>query len=75
MLCPQPQDAIVVADQAWVCARAFIGPGVTVGQGAVVGACGVAMRDVSPWTVVAGNPAVEISRRRVREETQEDARP
>jgi putative colanic acid biosynthesis acetyltransferase WcaF len=42
---------------AWICAGAFIGPGVTVGDGAVVGARAVVVKDVAPWTVVAGNPA------------------
>lgn len=48
---------IAIGADAWICARAFIGPGVNVGNGAVVGACAVAMRDVPPWVVVAGNPA------------------
>ncbi len=48
---------ICIEDQAWVCARAFISPGVTVARGAVVGACSVATRDVAAWTIVAGNPA------------------
>jgi putative colanic acid biosynthesis acetyltransferase WcaF len=48
---------VQIEDQAWVCARAFIGPGVTVGEGAVVGACSVVTRDVPDWTVVCGNPA------------------
>lgn len=56
---------IVIASQAWVAARAFVGPGVTVGEGAVVGACAVVMKDVEPWTVVAGNPAKFIKRREI----------
>jgi putative colanic acid biosynthesis acetyltransferase WcaF len=54
---------IEIADQAWVCARAFVSPGVTIAKGAVVGACSVVTRDVKPWTVVAGNPAVQIKER------------
>jgi putative colanic acid biosynthesis acetyltransferase WcaF len=54
---------IEIADQAWVCARAFVAPGVTIGTGAVVGACSVVTKDVKPWAVVAGNPAVEIKQR------------
>jgi len=54
---------IVIGDNAWVCARAFIGPGVTIGEGAVVAACAVVTKDVEPWTVVWGNPAQFIKRR------------
>jgi len=54
---------IVVASQAWVCARAFISPGVTIGEGGVVGAQSVVTRDVTEWTVVAGSPARAIKRR------------
>jgi putative colanic acid biosynthesis acetyltransferase WcaF len=56
---------IAIENGAWVCARAFIGPGVRVGQGAVVGACAVVTKDVEPWTVVAGNPAVFKKHRRI----------
>ena len=48
---------IVVADGAWVCADAFVGPGVSVGAYAIVGARSVALSDVDPWTIVIGNPA------------------
>jgi putative colanic acid biosynthesis acetyltransferase WcaF len=54
---------ISVADQAWVCAGAFVAPGVAVGEGAVVGARAVVTRDVEPWTIVAGNPAKYLRRR------------
>jgi putative colanic acid biosynthesis acetyltransferase WcaF len=54
---------IEVKDDAWICARAFVGPGVTVGEGAVVGAAAVAMKNVEAWTVVAGNPAQKIGKR------------
>ncbi len=48
---------VVLKDDCWICARAFVGPGVTIGEGAIVGAVAVAMRDVPDWTIVAGNPA------------------
>lgn len=48
---------ISIGNDAWVCADAFIGPGVVVGDGAIVGARAVAMKDIPPNTIVAGNPA------------------
>jgi putative colanic acid biosynthesis acetyltransferase WcaF len=63
---PLLKPPIAIQDQAWVCADAFVGPGVTVGQGAVVGARAVVIRDVSPWTVVAGNPAKVVKQRELK---------
>lgn len=54
---------VVIGTDAWICARAFVGPGVTVGEGAVVGAASVVMRDVAAWTIVMGNPAVFVKQR------------
>lgn len=54
---------ITIGEQAWVCARAFVGPGITISTGAVVGACAVVTRDVTAWSVVAGNPAVLLKPR------------
>jgi len=48
---------------SWVCAGAFVHPGVTLGEGAVAGARSVVTRDVAPWAVVAGNPAVFVKKR------------
>jgi putative colanic acid biosynthesis acetyltransferase WcaF len=42
---------------SWVCAGAFVHPGVTIGEGAVVAARSVVVKDVAPWAVVGGNPA------------------
>jgi putative colanic acid biosynthesis acetyltransferase WcaF len=58
---------IDLGDDAWVCADAFIGPGTSVGPGAVVGARAVAMKDVEPWAIVAGNPARFIRKRELGE--------
>lgn len=60
---PLIRAAITVSDCAWVCADAFIGPGVTIGEGAVVAARTVCVRDVASWEVVAGNPARVIRTR------------
>lgn len=48
---------ITIGRGAWVAADAFVGPGVTVGERAVIGARASVFRDVEPWTVVSGNPA------------------
>ncbi len=60
---PLLKPPIVIHDQAWICADAFVGPGVTVGQGAIVGARAVVIKNVVPWSIVAGNPAKLIKRR------------
>lgn len=57
---------IMVGARAWVAAEAFVGPGVTIGDGAVLGARGCAFRDLAPWTVYAGNPARPIKTRQLR---------
>jgi putative colanic acid biosynthesis acetyltransferase WcaF len=54
---------ITIGEDAFVAARAFIMPGVTVGARAVVGACAVVTKDVAPSVIVAGNPAVQIKTR------------
>ncbi len=59
----QTFSPILVEDQVWIAADAFIGPSVRIGQGAVVGARASVFRDVEAWTVVGGNPARFIKRR------------
>ena len=39
--------------------------GVTIGEGAIVGARAVAMKDVRPWSIVIGNPARETKKREI----------
>lgn len=60
---PLLKPPVRIEDGAWICTQAFVGPGVTIGQFAVVGACAVAIHDVDAWTVCAGNPAQKIGMR------------
>jgi len=62
---PLISSPITIAPHAWVCAEAFIGPGVEIGEGAIVAARGVVIRSVAPWKIVGGNPAREIGERRI----------
>jgi len=54
---------IEIGKHAWVTADVFIGPGVTVGEGAVVGVRSSVHKDIEPWTVVIGNPARFLKQR------------
>ena len=54
---PLIRPPVTIGADAWIAAEAFVGPGVTVGAGAILGARAVAMRDIPPATIHAGNPA------------------
>ena len=54
---------IQIGTQAWICADAFIGPKVTIGENSVVGAASVVVKDVPPREVHAGNPAKFVKKR------------
>ena len=58
--------SIHIEDQVWICAGVYVGPGLTIKQGSVVGARAVVVKDVEPWTVVAGNPAGFIKKRELK---------
>lgn len=58
---------IVVEANAFIGARAFILPGVSVGERAIVGACSLVSRDVPAGAKVAGNPARILGQRQVHE--------
>jgi putative colanic acid biosynthesis acetyltransferase WcaF len=57
---------IVVEDQAWVAARAFVHPGLRIGRGAIVGAGSVLTASADPCGIYAGNPARLIGERAPR---------
>src|SRR5438445_5267700 len=55
--------AMNIGAYSWICARASVAPGANVGEGAVLGLGSVATRDLEPWTVYAGVPAVRVKER------------
>lgn len=56
---------IIIKDFAWVAAECFVAPGVTIKDGAVLGARSAVFKDVEAWTVVGGNPAKFIKERKI----------
>lgn len=53
---------IIIREGSWVCARAFIGPGVSVGPSSLVAAGAIVTKDVPAKTMVGGNPAKEVKK-------------
>jgi maltose O-acetyltransferase len=65
-----------IPDQGWVSGEVSVGadcwigmgvsilPGVTIGEGCVVGAAAVVVKDLEPWSIAVGNPAKVIRSRR-----------
>lgn len=56
-------EGVTISDYAWVCSKAIILPGVTVGKGAVIASGAVVTKDVEGWSIVAGIPAKKIGER------------
>lgn len=54
---PLLKPPIDIGEDAWICADAFIGPGVSIGKGSIAGARAVVVKNVGPFDIVAGNPA------------------
>ena len=55
---------ITLGRGCWVAAEAFVGPGVTIGDGAVLAARGALFADAEPMAILRGNPAAPIGQRR-----------
>jgi putative colanic acid biosynthesis acetyltransferase WcaF len=55
---------VQIGAYSWVCARAVVLPGVTLGEGSVVALGAIATKDLQPWGVYGGNPARLIRQRR-----------
>jgi putative colanic acid biosynthesis acetyltransferase WcaF len=54
---------IVVHAHAWIAAEAFVHPGITIGEGCVIGARSVVTKDMPPWMVCTGHPCKTIKER------------
>lgn len=62
---------ITVGSDCWIAAEAFIGPGIDIGEGSVVGARSSVFKDVPPWKIAVGNPAKPIGDRVLRQSSQD----
>ncbi len=60
---PLLRPPITIEDHAWIAADAFVGPDITVREGAILGARGCAFKDLDPWTIYGGNPAKPLGQR------------
>ena len=54
------ESPIVISDDVWIGCLSIVLPGITIGEGAIIGAGSVVTKDVPSWTIVAGNPAKVI---------------
>lgn len=61
---------ITIGADAWICAEAFLGPGIEIGEGTVIGARAVAMKSMPARMVCAGNPCRPLKPRRIRARTE-----
>ncbi len=64
---PLIRPEIHIGDQTWLCANSFVGPDTKIGEGAIIGAGAVMMKDAEPWGIYAGNPAKLIKKRVLRD--------
>ncbi len=54
------RKSVIIGDKSWIGTNCLILKGVTIGEGAIVGAGSVITKDIAPWTIVAGNPATIV---------------
>ncbi len=68
---PASRGPTRIGSDVWIGHGATILSGVSVGDGAIIGACAVVSRDVAPYAVVAGNPARQLRSRFMAEHVRE----
>lgn len=59
----QSKGGTYIHDGAWIGMRAMIMPGITIGEGAIIAAGSVVIKDVPPYMIVGGSPATAIKPR------------
>lgn len=64
---PASKGSVTIGNDVWIATGAVIMSGVTIGDGAVIGAYSLVTKNVPPYTIVAGNPAV-IKKKRFSDE-------
>ena len=57
---------IRIGSDAWVCTDVYVGPGVTIGDGAMAGARSTVVKDLPAWKICVGNPARPVKDREYR---------
>jgi acetyltransferase-like isoleucine patch superfamily enzyme len=57
---------ILIDSQVWVAAGCFVGPGITISEGAVIGAWSVVTKAMPAWMVCAGSPCKPLKQRVIR---------
>lgn len=55
--------SVEIGENAWICSRSIILPGVSIGEGAIVASGAVVTKDVEPYDIVGGVPARIIGKR------------
>jgi len=63
---PLVSAPIEIRSQAWIASGCLISPGVTIGEGAVIGARSLVTKSMPAWTVCAGSPCKPMKARVVR---------
>lgn len=60
---PKTKGDVTIGSDVWIGREAIIMSGVKIGDGAVIGARSVVLKDVNPYAIAGGNPALEIKKR------------
>ena len=58
------EKEVIIGNDVWIGANVIILPGVKIGDGAIIGAGSVVTKDVEEYSIVAGNPAKVVKRRK-----------